>query len=191
VTVGDDDNSFILYTIPASWKSSFSTIDVKMYHTTESHKLRTHKELFRRQDTSATATIGTETPTHSAPHPTATSTSDTNTLDLTSSLVDKKFLPENSPIQIGCKNCSTYGSLDFSFVSFSLSPSLEEILQSPIEMGDFFDGGEVTVVANGMGAHVELITNISLETGDFTFNLFEIPLLFGVAVSSVPQMLCR
>jgi len=185
VSISEHGTVFVLDTVLAHWQSSFSTINVEMYHTTENHYHRAHNELLRRQDTSATATVGTETPTHSAPRPTATSTSDTNKLDLTQSVTDKNFLPEGSAIQIGCKNCSTYGSIDFSFVSFALAPDLDEILTPPLEIGDLFDGGEVTVVANGMGAHVELATNISLETGDFTFNLFEIPLLYSVAVSWV------
>jgi hypothetical protein len=180
--VNERDTIFMLNIVPTPWKSSFHTIEVEMYHTTESHTLRPHQELRRRQTATGVAT-GSDAPTHTAPKPTATSTSDTNKLDLTHSVTDKKFLPEGSPVQIGCKNCSTYGSIDFTFVSFSLHPNLVSIVTPPIELGDIFEGGEVTVVANGMGAHVELLTNISLAQGDFSFNLFEIPLLFGVRVS--------
>ncbi|KAF2689267.1 hypothetical protein K458DRAFT_427471 [Lentithecium fluviatile CBS 122367] len=182
VTVSKHEQVFLLTTEQTTWQTSFSKIDVEMYHTTESHTHRPHQELRRRQDS---APAGTETPTHTAPKPTATSTSEVNTLDLTHSLTDKKFLPEDSPVQIGCKNCSTYGSIDFSFLKFTLNPSLEETLTGGLDFGDFWDGGEITLVAHGMGAHVELLTNISLETGDFSFNLYEVPLLLGVSIKGV------
>jgi hypothetical protein len=189
VNVRDYGTIFMFDAIAADWQSSFSEIEVEMYHTIESHFHRSHNELHRRQDASSNATVGTETPTDTAPHLTATSSSNSANLDLTHSLIDKQFFGEGSSIQIGCKNCSTYGNIDFSFVSFKLAPNLEKIVDKDIGLGDLFNGDEVTVVASGMGAHVELTTNISLTTGNFSFNLFEEPSHYGVAVSGNP-LLC-
>ena len=51
-----------------------------------------------------------------------------------------------------------------------------------MKLSDVFLGGETTIVANGMGARMEFLTNV---TGNDTLNipLFEIPLVFGIAVS--------
>jgi hypothetical protein len=131
-----------------------------------------------------TPTITNNLATFLVPEPTATSTAEVNTLDLNHSLdPNQSLIPSSNFTLLSCKNCSTYGSLDFSFVSFSLQDNItERVLELPLELSDVFLGGETTIVTNRMGARMELLTNI---TGNDTLNipLFEIPYVFGIAVS--------
>ena len=66
------------------------------------------------------------------------------------------------PFSYLAKNCSTFGTLDFSFMSFSL-PFTDDIIANigePFsELGYVFQGGEIQVVAHGMGACIELQSN--------------------------------
>jgi hypothetical protein len=158
-----------------------------MHPTRESHALRPHSKRQRPQDEpDATPTITNNIATFLVPEPIATSTAEVNTLDLNHSLdPNKSLIPFSNSTMLSCKNCSTYGSLDFSFVSFSFQDNVtERILEPPLELSDVFQGGETTAVANGMGARMEFQTNV---TGNDTLDipLFEIPLVYGIAVSSL------
>jgi len=123
------------------------------------------------------------------PEPTETRTPDgnnVNTLDLSKGFINQSlFGSANSSLQLTCKNCSTFGSLDFAFAKFELQPNVSRILDPPVEIGDYVQGGEMNVMANGVGARLELLTNI---TGNATMEvpLFTIPLVYGIAVSK-PQ----
>ena len=181
VEMNEDDSVFMLHTERTTWKGSFSSVHIQMYHTNESHAFRPHEDLRRRQGASAASTL-VDLPTLTVPVPTATSTASTNQLNLDHALINQALLPANSPIQVTCKNCSTFGTIDFSFANFELLPNLTEISQEGINFSDIFTGGEATVVANGLGAHVELLTNIS-RSDNFQLPLFQIPLLFAIAVS--------
>ena len=183
VDTTEDGSSFTLHTKPVSWKQAFRSMEFTMRHSKEGHVFRPHEDLRRRQET--IAPVNTDNlPTLTAPVPTAVSTASTNTLDVNHALINQDLLPANSSLQITCTNCSTYGSLDFSFASFEFSPGIDEILSDDLTLGDIFTGGEASVVAHGLGAYVELYTNIS-RSDDMSISLFEVPLLFGVRVSQV------
>ncbi|KAF2026545.1 hypothetical protein EK21DRAFT_115694 [Setomelanomma holmii] len=180
---GQQQLRFVLHTTPASWETSFKSIGVKMYHTLERHNLRSHNKPLRRQELgSRTSTRVDNRPTYALPEPTATSAADVNTLDLNHGLINEFLIGSaNSSLQITCKNCFTYGSLDFSFAQFCWAPNATEIFEPPIALGVWLDGGEMTIVAHRMGARVEILTNI---TGNATMDvpLFEIPLIFGIPI---------
>ncbi|KAF2806108.1 uncharacterized protein BDZ99DRAFT_574322 [Mytilinidion resinicola] len=146
-----------------------------MHHTEESHVLRPHEELRRRQDVTPVSSFE-YTNTFAVPVPTATTNATTNHLDLNHALIDRDFFPANSSFQVTCKNCSTFGSLDFLFSNFV--PDVSD--RGEFILGDIFTGGEATVVANGMGAIVDVSTEIFGP--DIKLDLFEVPFLFAVNV---------
>jgi hypothetical protein len=187
VATGHKSSVFVIGTVQASWETSFDSLKVDMYHTRESHALRPHSRRQRRQDEpDATPTITNNMATYLVPEPTATSTTDVNILDLNHSLdPNQSLIPFSNSTLLSYINCTTFGSLDFSFLSFSLQDNItDRVLKPPLELSDVFQGGEATVVANGMGARMEFLTNV---TGNDTLNvpLFEIPLVYGIAVSSL------
>jgi len=68
------------------------------------------------------------------------------------------------PFPYLAKNCSTFGTLDLSFMSFSLQFTddiISNIRDPFLELGYVFQGGETQVVAHGMGACVELQSNVT------------------------------
>lgn len=178
--ISEDDSSITLSSEQTSWKQAFGSIKVSLDHTSEGHIYRPHSDLHRRQSALASSSL-VSLPSQTLTVPTATSTATVNTLDVNRALVDQDLLPANSSLQITCTNCSTYGSLDFSFVNFEFAPDLDKTIQGGFILGDIFTGGEATVVANGLGAHVELYLNIS-RSDSFSIPLFEIPLLFAIKV---------
>ena len=106
-----------------------------------------------------------------------------NSLDVAHSLKpDQDLLPSNSSLQITCRNCSTYGSLNFSFSKFEFNPDLGKASEGGYLLGDIFTGGEAGVEAIGLGAHVELYLNIS-RSDNGSISLFDIPLLYAIKVS--------
>jgi hypothetical protein len=180
--------SFVIDVAEASWEGCCKNFDVAMYHTSEAHALRPYGKLNRRQEDSndATPTSSTNLPTYSFPEPTATSADSVNTLDLNHSTdPGQSLIPFSNSTLLSCTNCSTFGTLDFSFLSFSLQnlTDIPDLLaESGIELGDVFQGGELEIIANGMGARVELLTNV---TGEHVLEvpLFAIPLLYRILVS--------
>lgn len=181
--ISADGASIILYSEQVSWKQAFSSIKVSLDHNSEGHIYRPHSDLRRRQSALASSSV-VSLPDQTLTVPTATSTATVNTLDANHALVDQDLLPANSSLQITCTKCSTYGSLDFSFLNFDFDPDLDRTLEGGFILGDIFTGGEATVVANGLGAHVELYLNIS-RSDDFSIPLFELPLLFAIKVGLI------
>ncbi|KAF2498984.1 hypothetical protein BU16DRAFT_559016 [Lophium mytilinum] len=175
VKVSADDSEVTLQTEPASWAQSFTSLQVQMYHTEETHRFRPHEELRGRQAATAVSSIE-YTSTLNVPVPTATTDATKNTLDLSHALIGHDFFPANSSFQVTCKNCSTFGSLDFEFANFELDLGVRD----GFILGDIFTGGEATIVANGMGAIVDLTTKISGI--DIKLNVFEVPFLFAIKI---------
>ena len=68
------------------------------------------------------------------------------------------------PFSYLAKNCSTFGTLDFSFMSFSLQ-STDDIIANSREpfsdLGYVIQGSGIQAVAHGMGACVELQSNLA------------------------------
>ncbi|KAF2825446.1 hypothetical protein CC86DRAFT_43320 [Ophiobolus disseminans] len=114
VRVDESRSVFVLGATQASWETAFQSVHVKTYHTEESHAHRSHCELRKRQNSSPVVSTKTDNAvTNSMSVPTATSTSEVNTLNLTAELINKSLKgSENSSFQLVCKNCSTFGSLD-------------------------------------------------------------------------------
>ena len=173
-------SSVTLFTERSSWTRSFQSVKIRLDHATEGHTFRPHSKHIRRQSAIASSSV-IALPSHTVTIPTATSTASVNSLNVSHSLIDEDLLPVNSSLQITCTNCSTYGSLNFSFVEFDFDPSLNDTLNGGFILGDIFEGGEAGVVANGLGAHMALYLNIS-RSQDFAISLFEIPLLYAVKV---------
>ncbi|KAH7069770.1 hypothetical protein BKA63DRAFT_88561 [Paraphoma chrysanthemicola] len=186
-TVDQRQSSIVLDAVPATWQASFTSIAVKMYPISEKHTLRSQTKLRVRQDDGVrTLTRSSNRPTYTISEPTATSTADVNTFDLNQGLINKPLIGSaNSSVQVTCKNCSTFGTLDFSFASFVWDPpDIEDVADLELSIGDFLDGGEITVDANRMGARVELLINV---TGNDTLDvpLFVAPLLYGIAIKGI------
>jgi hypothetical protein len=182
VSIDETKSVFVLDTVQAPWKESFTSINIKLYRTNEKHTIRPHCGLRQRQS-GPTPTAGTfaSISTIVVPKPTETRAEDVYHLDLNKGVINERLLGnENSSFQLTCKNCSTFGTLDFSFNSFVWNPTNES--DGKFELGDYFEGGEMAVVANNMGARVELLTNIT-GSNAFGLPLFVVPLVYGVAVS--------
>lgn len=188
VDMPDHGSSITLYVDEIPWKKAFRSIEITMDQTKDGHSLRPHKELRRRQVATMTAVSTFSEPsltaTFTAAVPTTTSNSSTNTLDVNHALINHDFFPKNSSLQITCTNCSTYGTIDFSFAKFQFHPDLNKTVHGGFILGDLFTGGEATIVANGLGAIVSLYTSIS-RTDELSIPLFEIPLLFAIKVSDL------
>jgi hypothetical protein len=173
VGVGETSSVYVIDATLVSWESAFHSFGVRMYQTSESHTLRPHGKPRKKRD--AVQVVSTATGnqfTFAILKPTATPAANVSTLDLAGQLLDTPFFSlANSPLQVSCKNCSTFGKLDASFVSFNWTKGA-------------IHGGEFELVAQGMGAHVELSTKI---TGDAVIEvpLFEVPLIAGIAVSTL------
>jgi hypothetical protein len=173
VSVGKTSSVFVIDATRVSWESAFHSLSVRMYQTSESHTLRPHGKPKKRGD--AVQIVSTATGnqfTYAIPKPTATPAANVSTLDVAGQLLDTPlFSLASSSLQVSCKNCSTFGKLDASFVSFNWTKGA-------------IHGGEFELVAHGMGAHVELLTNI---TGDAVIEvpLFKVPLIAGIAVSTL------
>lgn len=91
--------------------------------------------------------------TGTAALPMATETGTHHTLDLDFSLIDKSLgqfaipipgVETTVPVELGCANCSTYGSLDLELGDFSIDWDAMEV-----------EGG-ASISAHGVGAHIEL-----------------------------------
>ena len=178
-----------LFTQRSSWSQAFRSLKMRLDHATEGHTFRPHSTLNRRQSARASSSA-TALPSLTVTVPTTTSTATVNSLNVdTQPMIDKDLLPSNSSLQITCTDCSTHGSLDFSFAEFEFAPDLDRTVQGGFILDDIFNGGEVSVVAIGLGAHIELYLNIS-NSGHFSIPLFEIPLLFAVKVSRIMWQHC-
>ncbi|KAJ4360083.1 uncharacterized protein N0V89_000642 [Didymosphaeria variabile] len=141
----------------------------------------------RRQQVVSTMTSGFPTP--SIPAPTATQTANGTSLDVNHPFIDKELpLPGDAGanIHIKCKNCSTFGEIDFAFASFNLRDieNFGDNNETGLQLGDFFEGGEASVVAKGLGARVELEIGLSND-GGFDIPLFEVPLLYALAIRGI------
>lgn len=183
--MSDTGSVFVLDTVAAPWKGSFSSIGVELYRTKEKHTLRSHTRRRKRQ---ATASTTPQRPTTTSeivvPEPTEVREQASYHLDLNKGAINERLIgSENSTFQLTCKNCSTFGTLDFSFTEFRIRDDENPVSNGRLDLADFFEGAEMTVVANGMGARMELLTNIT-GSNAFGVPLFEIPLGYGVAVST-------
>ncbi|KAF2442974.1 hypothetical protein P171DRAFT_486938 [Karstenula rhodostoma CBS 690.94] len=186
VTVNENGSLIVLDTKHADWATSFSSLDVQIQRTKELHIYRRHQlPKVRRQEEAASTTV--DLPTPSIPAPTATQTANTTSLDVNFPFIDVELpLPGNAGanVHVKCKNCSTFGELDFSFASFSLRDLDENNNDEGWQLGGFFEGGEVNIVAKGLGARVELEVGLSSD-GGFDVSLFQVPLLYALSISGI------
>lgn len=129
-------------------------------------------------------------PTPSIPAPTATQTTNSSSLDVNYPFTDKEIpLPGDAGanVHLKCKNCSTFGKIDFAFASFSRRDFGDTNNETGLQLGDFFTGGEARIVTKGLGAKVELEIGLDND-GGFDVPLFEVPLLYALAVSQQLQL---
>jgi hypothetical protein len=86
--------------------------------------------------------------------------------------IDLPVLPPPAPqanISIGCKNCTTSGSLDLTAGTFDIQPN------NLLGMGDVIQNGSIWLsMVDGFQAHLDLGANIS-ATGAIDIPLFEVP----------------
>ena len=174
VAVEDNSDSVLsLSVVPVKWKASFDSLEVEVGYSTTAHDLRTHDKLFRRRIKPRQVAAAypffnlSMPPPLTVPALTASASGSSYSFDVGHSLINTKIGPfqfPNSqtevPLQIGCVNCTSFGTVDLSFGKFRFSDT---------------DGvsGQATVSATGLGAHVELSTSLS-KSWQFTWPFYEL-----------------
>jgi hypothetical protein len=98
--------------------------------------------------------------------------------------INLPILPPPAPalnVSLGCKNCTTSGSLDLTGGAFSIEPD------NVFGNGQIIKNGSVTVsMVDGFQAHLEMGANIS-AIGEFEVPLFDVPVQ-GFTVSGLTTL---
>jgi hypothetical protein len=175
------------------FKSAFDKLEIKMGYTRQTHTFRPHSDLRRRQNIPTPSSLFDPSDLATLPIPTPTATANSNTYEMD---VSKQFLNQTIPLpsdiasnmSLVCKDCSTSGKLDISFASFSWDCS--GTVTDGIQLSDCLHGGEITVAAHGLGAHVVLDTTLE---GDLSFHhtLFTVPAALAIRVRRTFCSTCR
>jgi hypothetical protein len=90
--------------------------------------------------------------------------------------IDIPILPPPAPqtdlrISVGCKNCTTSGSLDLTAGNFAIQPN------NILNMQDVIQNGSVSLsMVEGFQAHIELDTIVTAQ-GSLSIPLFQVPVL--------------
>ena len=178
------------------WKQAFRTFDIDFGYTGEPHSFRRHSNILRRQSAASTTTavitaqtistalytatsVPTVYSTVSVPTitiPTSSATATSLSINLATQILNSTFhLPveqiQKVPITIGCKNCTTTGQLVLTQGTFKI-----DIKPSDKTPFHFITGGNVQLQANGVSAHIELIS-IPSGTAKYSDDLFSIPIV--------------
>ena len=173
------ESSTISFSVTAvSWKdkSTFTHLSVSLDHTpTQSYPLRSHAattataKLEKRQiaydstnfSFAIAPTISSYGPLPSSPPQQNSHSFDLSTLGPFMNTQYPLHLPGTSnpaPVAVGCANCTLRGVLDVAFANFD------------VDLGEESISGEVTLQAQGVGAHLWLAVNVT-DTWYFTFPL--------------------
>ncbi|KAF2834854.1 hypothetical protein M501DRAFT_943340, partial [Patellaria atrata CBS 101060] len=150
------DSTVILNVERVSWKKSFRSFNIDFGYTENEHILRHH---FPQIDTrQALPPVNPESIDPSTfPLPTDTPEADSATVDLSFQVLDIDFVPSilgDIPFEIGCKNCTTSGSVTLSSGEFDITP---EFSFGNLDQGiDFIQGGFVELTVDSFAARIEL-----------------------------------
>lgn len=188
----DDKLSLDLAVVESSWKDAFSRFDIDFGHTTDTHIFRRHADFFkirRRQEPTVSilpVAIPSDTPDDVV----------TASFDLSSQLIDKTFEPgdflsgiadalaiPDLPIEVGCKNCSTAGTLVLTQGAINIDLQQVDVIPDFLQGGDdgkdltsVITGGFFQLTANNVGAHIELFARPKVS-GAFEIALLPLPIV--------------
>jgi hypothetical protein len=166
------------------WKEAYRSVKVDFGMTDENPSgqysisgIRSHDSLrlrLGRRQAAASSTIVYPSA------PTTTPSSDSSVKNLNLSSTDPSLIPLGA-ITLGCKNCSLVGTLDITQGTFTVNSAANPLE----EASQFIHQGFFNVAANGVSAHMELDTSVTLSQS-FSVDIFKIPLLgFQVRIFSM------
>jgi hypothetical protein len=81
-------------------------------------------------------------------------------------------------VTVSCKNCSIAGTVDITEGVFTVNGTIPEA-----KAANFLNHGYFQAVANGLNAHVELDTTLSLSTGQSFDEVLATIVILGFQVS--------
>ncbi|KIW27555.1 uncharacterized protein PV07_07283 [Cladophialophora immunda] len=183
-------NAAILQTEKTTLRDAFHNLHLKFGHTNEVHPLaKQPQRLDRRQSSEETTPTPTSAPldltaTSLIPSDTSTATATSLSINLTHGVQDTWFpdtVPGTDaqlPIKIGCKECSTDGTLTLAQGEWSILSPFD--WDGAGDLTDIISAGNVQLDIEGFVAHVEIQIEPSLK-GDMSLTLFTIP-VFGFTI---------
>lgn len=205
ITLSDDGVSLVMQASRTPWKQAFRTFDIDFGYTDEPHSFRHRSNILRRQNAPSTTTAvitaqtiptashtATSIPTvYSAVSvptitiPTLSATATSLSINLATQILNSTFhFPieqiQKVPVNIGCKNCTTTGQLVLTQGTFKID--INPFDGTPFH---FISGGNVQLQANGVSAHIELIS-IPSGTATYSHDLFSIPVV-GFVIPELGQ----
>ncbi|EXJ66174.1 uncharacterized protein A1O5_10790 [Cladophialophora psammophila CBS 110553] len=185
----EECNTVILRTEKITWQEAFHDFHVKFGHTEAYLPRNQPQRLNRRQASVETTPTSTSAPlaltaTSLIPSDASTATATALSINLTHGVQDTWFpdavhpTDAQIPIKIGCKECSTSGTLTLAQGEWSvLSPADWFGAEN---LADIISAGNVQLGIEGFVAHVEIQIEPSLK-GDLSLPLFTIP-VFGFTI---------
>ncbi|KIX09401.1 uncharacterized protein Z518_00480 [Rhinocladiella mackenziei CBS 650.93] len=194
-----NDSKTVIFSIEENeWHQAFHHINLSFNHSPELHSFhrpRYHKLNRRQEQESSESPSPTSSPleltaTSLIPSDTATATATSLSIDLSHGVQDVWFptsLPggvqplPSLPIAIGCKQCSTAGTLTLAQGEWDLLDV--EDWTDVDNFTDIISLGYVQLVIEDLVAHVELQISPALE-GEMSLPLFSIP-VFGFAIPRI------
>jgi len=162
VTYSTDGVTAVFSVYPIEWKEAYSCtkVDFGMIDTSTSGQysisgLRFNDNLrrrLRRRQAAATSTV-----TYPSA-PTSTPSSESSVQNLNFSRINQLIFSTDE-FTVECTNCTLMGVLDITHGTFTINGSTTNKIDEAIH---FIKNGFFNVVANGVSAHIELNTSISL-----------------------------
>jgi hypothetical protein len=172
VTYSTDGGTAVFSAYPMAWKEAYAStkVDFGMTDVSPSGQysisgLRFHDSLrsrLRRRQAAATSTVSYPSA------PTSTPSSESSIQNLNRSNTDQSIISVEE-FTLGCKNCTLTGTVDITQGTFTVNSSAANDLE---EVAHFIENGFFNVVANGVSAHIEIDTTISLAVSkSFSHNI--------------------
>jgi hypothetical protein len=162
VTYSTDGGTAVFSAYPIEWNEAYvsTKVDFGMTDVSPSGQysisgLRFHDSLrrrLRRRQAAATSTVSYPSA------PTSTPSSESSVRNLNGTNPDQSIISIEE-FTLGCKNCTLTGTVDITQGTFTVNSSATNELE---EVTHFIENGFFNVVANGVSAHIELDTSISL-----------------------------
>ncbi|KAF2835360.1 hypothetical protein M501DRAFT_1060878 [Patellaria atrata CBS 101060] len=176
-----NDGALTLQVTPMEWREAFPKFRMEYGHTNEGHSILDHRRLKKRSALSQTIISTADLFPTSTDVVTATAT--TTQISVATQILDSTFAISNgASFEVGCKNCTTTGTLDVGFGSFDFDPNINinstDIAETDVS---FFKSGFIDIVANDVSAWIELKAVMSTEPFVFLETLWRVPVL-GVTI---------
>ncbi|PSN61431.1 hypothetical protein BS50DRAFT_151705 [Corynespora cassiicola Philippines] len=197
IAFADDENALELAVAEKMWKDAFDHFDISFGHTTDKFHYRTHRDFARRKRQEAGEPDIT-------PQPVEIPTDipdDVNSVefDLTWEKIDEVFsvsdftagleqfvnvpTPADLPIELGCTECSTQGTITLSQGAFEIDVGELDVVPDFLQGGDdgkdissVITGGFIELKANSVFGHFDLFAR-PRAAGSFEITLFSLPVL--------------